>query len=37
MGQRYVLQLLYNEKLQKNSTTNKAREKINTDWQSLEF
>jgi len=37
---RYVLQLLLSEKSQnckKNSTTTKAREKISTDLESLEF
>ncbi len=39
MVPRYVLQLLFSEicKIAKNSTTTKAREKITTDLESLEF
>jgi hypothetical protein len=39
MVPRYVLQsyLVKNHKIAKNSTTNKAREKISKDLESLEF
>jgi hypothetical protein len=39
MGPRYVLQLLFSKKSQNcyNSAITEAREKISTDWETVEF